>query len=76
MTVSALTVVVVLAGIVLLACVIGGAIAILSAHVARRNDSGLGDEDVASILGYPMYPLWEARHQNGEGHRDDEGAPA
>jgi hypothetical protein len=72
------TLLVLLAGVVLLACVIGGLIAIASAIVSsrsHRNESGLGDEDVASILGYPMYPLWEAKN-GGSSHKDDEGAAA
>jgi len=72
------TLLVFLAGTVLLACVIGGLIAIVTVIVSlrspARNESGLGDEDVASILGYPVYPVWQAK-QNG--HADpDEGAAA
>jgi hypothetical protein len=71
------TLLVLLGGAVLLGCVIGGVIAIaatlVSSRSGRNEESGLGDEDVASILGYPMYPVWQAK--NGS-HKDDEGAAA
>ena len=73
--VSDQTLLVLLAGVMLLAFVLGGLIAIAAVIVSsrsQRNESGLGDEDVASLLGYPMYPLWEAKN----GHKDDEGAAA
>jgi hypothetical protein len=66
-------VVVIVAGVVLLAVVVGGLVAIAAVLVGGRDraESGLGDEDVASILGYPMYPVWQAR-KNGEADRPDE----
>ena len=57
------------AGIVLLAAAIAGLVAIaLIAIRWRRDESGLGDEDVASILGYPMWPVHTPR--NGSTHED------
>ena len=56
-------------GILLLAAAIAGLVAIaLIAIRWRRDESGLGDEDVASILGYPMWPVHAPR--NGSTHED------
>jgi hypothetical protein len=53
--------------IVLLAATVAGLVAIaLIAIRWRRDESGLGDEDVASILGYPMWPVHTPR--NGSTH--------
>jgi hypothetical protein len=67
-----------IAGVVLLATVVGGllvlAMAVVSAR-SRDNESRLDDEyEVARSLGYPMGPVWQARHQNGGGDRPEEPA--
>jgi hypothetical protein len=53
--------------IVLLAATVAGLVAIALIVIRwRRDESGLGDEDVASILGYPMWPVHTPR--NGSEH--------
>jgi hypothetical protein len=53
--------------IVLLAATVAGLVAIALIVIRwRRDESGLGDEDVASILGYPMWPVHTPR--NGSTH--------
>jgi hypothetical protein len=65
-------------GIILLGVIVGAAVAIVAVCVAakRSDDSGLGDEDVAAILGYPMWPAWQARQNassNGADHEEPIG---
>jgi hypothetical protein len=67
MTNVAFLLIVLAVAILVLAAVLVGLVAIaLIAIRWRRDESGLGDEDVASILGYPMWPVHTPR--NGQTH--------
>jgi hypothetical protein len=68
---------VIVGGWTLLAVALGALAALAGVHFGRHrsDESGLGDEDVASILGYPMYPVWQARKNaqtNGEADHPEE----
>jgi len=61
---------VVFAGIVLAAVALGAVIALAAMHLARRNQSSLGEETVRDILGYGP-PLWPMGPTNGHREPDD-----
>ena len=56
--------------VVLVSVLAGAAIALIAVHVARRNQSSLGEETVREILGYGP-PLWPMGPTNGHREPDE-----